>query len=122
MGTLHIRHISHNTPIMEAIPSSHTALSINHNLASILTGRLSHLEMAHRAVVCVAVRRAVAAAATLPTCLGLPVKEPKVATLYSLGTSLERETMRRNRRHSHASSLPPAQQKTMIIPLGRLPN
>ena len=121
MGTLHIRHISHNTPIMAAIPSSHTALSINHNLATILTGSLSHPEMAQRAVVCEAVRRAVAGAAILPTCHGHPVKEPKVVTSYSLGISLEHEKMRRNQRHRHVSSLLPAQRKTMTIPSGRLP-
>jgi hypothetical protein len=114
-------HISHNTPIMAAIPSSHTALSINRNLVTILTGHLSLLEMAHRAVVCEAVQRAVAGAAISPTCLGLPVKAPKVVTLYSLGISLECETKRRNQRHSHVSSLLLAQAKTTTIPSGRLP-
>ena len=118
MATLHI---SHNTPIMAAIPSSRMVLNINRNLASTLAGHLSLLVMVHRAVVCEAVRRAVAGAAISPTCRGLPVKVPKVVTSYSLETSLDRETMRRSQRHSHVSNLLLAQQKTMTIPSGRLP-
>lgn len=96
---------SHNTPIMAAIPSSRMVLNINRNLASTLTGHLSLLVTVHRAVLCEAVRRAVAGAAISPTCLGLPVKALKVVTSYSLEISLERETMRRSQRHSHVSSL-----------------
>lgn len=73
-------HTSHNTPIMAVTLSSRMLLNINRNLASIPTGRLSLPAMVHRAVVREAVRRAVADAAILPTCLGLPVKVPKVVT------------------------------------------
>jgi hypothetical protein len=114
-------HINHNTPIMAATLSSRMLLSINRKLASILTGRLSLLVMVHRAVVCEAVRRAVADAAILPTCLGLPAKAPRVVTSYSLERSPDREMMRRNQRHSPVSSLPLARQKTMTLPSGHLP-
>lgn len=113
-------HISHNTPIMAATPSSRMVLSINLNLASILTGRLSLLEMVHRAEACEEVLQAVVGAVILPICLGLPVKAQKVATSCSLEKSLgRRETMRRNLRHHRVNSL--VHQMTTTIPLGRLP-
>lgn len=113
-------HISHNTPIMAATPNSRMVLSINRNLASILTGRLSLLAMVHRAVACEEAPQAVVDAAILPICPGLPVKAQKVATSCSLEKSLGcRETMRRNLRHHRVNSL--AQQMTTTTPSGRLP-
>lgn len=113
-------HISHNTPIMAATRSSRMVLSINRNLASILTDRLSLLAMVHRAVACEEVLQAVVGAAISPICLGLPVKAQKVATSCSLEKSLGcRETMRRNLRHHRVNSL--VHQMTTTTPSGRLP-